>query len=114
MILLQSFGSGLAQLFFPIAIVAVAYFFILRPEQNKRKKQAEFISNLKSGDKIVTAGGIHGKIVGIEKNHFLMFNFNHTKISFNLKLHLKKEIMRVYLKFLKRTSRFQIQETTLF
>ena len=80
MILLQSFGSGLAQLFFPIAIVAVAYFFILRPEQNKRKKQAEFISNLKSGDKIVTAGGIHGKIVGIEKNYVTLQVDRGTKI----------------------------------
>ena len=70
MVILQSFGSGLAQLFFPIAIVAVAYFFILRPEQNKRKRQADFISNLKkkNGDKVVSAGGIHGKIIGIEKD----------------------------------------------
>ena len=56
MILLQSFGSGLAQLFFPIAIVVVAYFFILRPEQNKRKKQSDFVSSLKKGDKVVTTG----------------------------------------------------------
>ena len=68
MILLQSFGSGLAQLFFPIAIVIVAYFFILRPEQNKRKKQSDFVSSLKKGDKVVTAGGMHGKIILIEIN----------------------------------------------
>ena len=67
MILLQSLGSGLAQLFFPIAIVVVAYFFILRPEQNKRKKQSDFVSNLKKGDHVVTAGGLHGKIILIEK-----------------------------------------------
>ena len=83
MIFLQSFGSGLAQLFFPIAIVAVAYFFILRPEQNKRKKQAEFLSNLKSGDKIVTAGGIHGKIIGIEKTHVTLQVDRGTKIKFD-------------------------------
>ena len=65
MILLQSLGSGLAQLFFPIAIVVVAYFFILRPEQNKRKKQSDFVSNLKKGDTVVTAGGLHGKIIEI-------------------------------------------------
>ena len=57
MIILQSFGSGLAQLFFPIAIVVVAYFFILRPEQTRRKKQSEFVSNLKKGDMVVYAKG---------------------------------------------------------
>ena len=68
MIFLQSFGSGLAQLFFPIAIVVVAYFFILRPEQRRRKKQSDFVSNMKKGDMVVTAGGLHGKIVLIEEN----------------------------------------------
>ena len=83
MILLQSFGSGLAQLFFPIAIVAVAYFFILRPEQNKRKRQADFISNLKNGDRVVSAGGIHGKIIGIEKYSVTLQVDRGTKIKFD-------------------------------
>ena len=83
MVLLQSFGSGLGQLFFPIAIVAVAYFFILRPEQNKRKRQADFISNLKNGDKVVSAGGIHGKIIGIEKDSVTLQVDRGTKIKFD-------------------------------
>ena len=62
MILLQSFGSGFAQLFFPIAIIVVAYFFIYRPEQQRRNKQGAFISNLKKGDRVVTQGGIIGNI----------------------------------------------------
>lgn len=68
MLLLQASGFGIAQLFFPIAILVVFYFFLIRPEQNKKKKQTDFISNLKKGQKIVTVGGIHGKIVVIEKN----------------------------------------------
>ena len=88
MVLLQSFGSGLAQLFFPIAIVAVAYFFILRPEQNKRKRQADFISNLKNGDKVVSAGGIHGKIIGIEKDSVTLQVDRGTKIKFDKVYHL--------------------------
>ena len=83
MVLLQSFGSGLAQLFFPIAIVAVAYFFILRPEQNKRKRQADFILNLKNGDKVVSAGGIHGKIISIEKDSVTLQVDRGTKIKFD-------------------------------
>ena len=66
MLLLQAF-SGLAQLFFPVAILAVFYFFLIRPEQNKKKKQGDFINNLKKGQRVVTVGGVHGKIVNIEK-----------------------------------------------
>jgi len=66
MLLLQS-SSGLAQLFFPVAILAVFYFFLIRPEQNKKKKQSDFVNNLKKGQRVVTVGGVHGKIVNIEK-----------------------------------------------
>tara|TARA_B100001769_G_scaffold187589_1_gene148787 strand:- start:2036 stop:2326 length:291 start_codon:yes stop_codon:yes gene_type:complete len=83
MVLLQSFGSGLAQLFFPIAIVVVAYFFILRPEQNKRKKQSDFVSSLKKGDKVVTAGGMHGKIILIEKETVTLDVDRGTKVKFD-------------------------------
>ena len=91
MILLQSLGSGLAQLFFPIAIVVVAYIFILRPEQNKRKKQSDFVSNLKKGDHVVTAGGLHGKIILIEKETVTLdidrrtnVNYDKNSISFEM------------------------------
>ena len=66
MLLLQT-SSGLAQLFFPVAILVVFYFFLIRPEQNKKKKQSDFINNLKKGQRVVTVGGVHGKIVNIEK-----------------------------------------------
>ena len=83
MIFLQSFGSGLAQLFFPIAIVVVAYFFILRPEQRRRKKQSDFVSNMKKGDMVVTAGGLHGKIVLIEENTVTLDIYRGTKVKFD-------------------------------
>jgi len=83
MILLQSFGSGLAQLFFPIAIVLVAYFFILRPEQTRRKKQTQFIVSLKKGDKVVTAGGLHGKVVSVEGDVVTLDVDRGTKIKFD-------------------------------
>ena len=66
MLLLQT-SSGLAQLFFPVAILVVFYFLLIRPEQNKKKKQGDFINNLKKGQRVVTVGGVHGKIVNIEK-----------------------------------------------
>ena len=73
MLLLQAGqGFGFAQLFFPLAILAVFYFFIIRPGQVKEKKQKDFIDSLKKGNKIVTVGGIHGKIISVDKKIVLM------------------------------------------
>ena len=81
MILLQAGqGFGFAQLFFPIAILAVFYFFIIRPGQVKEKKQSEFIENLKKGNKIVTVGGIYGKVISIEKKTIIIEIDRGTKI----------------------------------
>lgn len=45
-----------------IAIIGVFYFLMIRPQQAKAKKEKEFESTLKVGDKIVTKSGLHGKI----------------------------------------------------
>tara|TARA_B100000902_G_scaffold71412_1_gene76900 strand:- start:699 stop:968 length:270 start_codon:yes stop_codon:yes gene_type:complete len=58
--------------FFMLLIFVVFWLFIIRPKQKQMKKENDFRSNLKKGDKVITAGGIHGKIVGIqEKTIFL-------------------------------------------
>jgi preprotein translocase subunit YajC len=46
-------------------IFAVFYFLLIRPQQKKAKEQQDFLSNLKKGDKVMTGGGIHGKITGL-------------------------------------------------
>ena len=83
MVLLQSFGSGLAQLFFPLAILAVFFFFIYRPEQKRKQRQSDFIASLKKGKKVVTNGGIHGKITSIEGNSVVLDVYRGTKIKFD-------------------------------
>ena len=45
-----------------LLMVAVMYFFMWRPESKRRKEMANFRSNLKKGDKIITAGGIYGVV----------------------------------------------------
>ena len=50
-------------------VVIVFYFFMLRPQQKKRKEEQEFRSNLGKGDKVVTIGGIHGKIVSMDESN---------------------------------------------
>ncbi|MCU0450270.1 MAG: preprotein translocase subunit YajC [Bernardetiaceae bacterium] len=68
-ILLQAGGGSqawLTQLLFIGGIVGIFYFFMIRPQQRKQKEQANFSNNLKEGDKIVTVGGLHGKVVAVE------------------------------------------------
>lgn len=45
-----------------VAMIAVFYFLMIKPQQNRAKKEREFESNLKIGDKIITKSGIHGRI----------------------------------------------------
>ncbi|MEM9919564.1 MAG: preprotein translocase subunit YajC [Bacteroidota bacterium] len=68
MILLQAGGAGdLLSQFGPlILIVAVFYFFFIRPQNQKNKAQKTFVDNLQKGDDVVTASGIFGKVNKIE------------------------------------------------
>ncbi|MEO8516920.1 MAG: preprotein translocase subunit YajC [Flavobacterium sp.] len=55
-------------LYFQILIMGVVvYFFMLRPQQTRVKKEKEFEASLKVGDKIVTKSGLHGKIAEINE-----------------------------------------------
>ena len=50
--------------FFPfILLFVVFYFFMLRPQMNRAKKEKKFAAELKKGDKIITKSGLHGKIL---------------------------------------------------
>ena len=55
---------ALAQLLPFLLIFVVFYVLLILPQQRQRRKTQEMLSNLKSGDKVVTSGGIHGTIVG--------------------------------------------------
>ena len=53
-------------------IFAVMYFFMIRPQIKKQKKEREYRSSLKKGDQVVTIGGIHGKITDIKEDTFII------------------------------------------
>ena len=64
-------GMG-SSMFILIAMLAVMYFIMIRPE-NKRKKEAEQMrASVKKGDKVVTIGGIVGVVVDVKDNKFVM------------------------------------------
>ena len=55
-------GSGFAQFIPLILIFVIFYFFLIRPQQKKIKKNKLMVSALKRGDEVVTSGGIVGKV----------------------------------------------------
>lgn len=70
---LQAGGpSGLGNLVFFGAIIAVFYLFMLRPQIKKQKQQTEFSIALKKGDEVVTNSGIIGKINKMEDNYVIL------------------------------------------
>jgi preprotein translocase subunit YajC len=58
-------AAGTNQLVMIVLMIAVFYFFMIRPQMKKQKELKKFREGLKAGDKIVTIGGIHGKILEI-------------------------------------------------
>ena len=65
-ILLQAEGGGAAQFIMLGLIVVVFYFFMIRPQIKRSKEQRKFREGLEKGDKVVTLGGIHGKVAEIK------------------------------------------------
>jgi preprotein translocase subunit YajC len=59
-------GSGGLMGLLPILLMFVIFYFLLiRPQQKQASRQREFIKNLKVGDRVVAAGGIHGEVKGL-------------------------------------------------
>lgn len=60
------------QIIMLVLIVVVFYFFMIRPQMKKQKELKKFRESLKAGDKVVTIGGIHGKILEINDTTVLV------------------------------------------
>ncbi|MDR2681094.1 MAG: preprotein translocase subunit YajC [Tannerella sp.] len=55
-------GSMNMSILLIVAMIAIFYFFMIRPQQKRQKEIQKAREAMKAGDKVVTAGGIHGKI----------------------------------------------------
>ena len=60
--------SGIAQFIPLILIFVIFYFFLIRPQQKKVKEHKLMVQNLKRGDKVVTSGGIIGRVERVMEN----------------------------------------------
>ena len=70
-----------------ILIIAVFYFFMIRPQMKKQKEVAAFRNSLQKGDKVVTTGGIYGKILELKDNYVLL------QIDDNVKIRVDKSAL---------------------
>ncbi|MBR6276301.1 MAG: preprotein translocase subunit YajC [Prevotella sp.] len=59
-------GSGLSMILMMVAIFAIMYFFMIRPQQKKQKEIRNFQNSLTEGAQVVTSGGIYGTIKSID------------------------------------------------
>jgi len=76
-------GTSSLMSFLPlILIILVFYLFFIRPQMKKSKEQKKFREALKKGDKVVTIGGLHGKIAEIDETTITLEVANQVKLTF--------------------------------
>ncbi|HRH67170.1 MAG TPA: preprotein translocase subunit YajC [Bacteroidia bacterium] len=85
-ILLQASGQGggIMQIVFLVSIIVVFYLFMIRPQVKKQKAEKTFRESLTKGAKIVTIGGIHGRILEVNDRTFMV------EIDTNVKVRVEK------------------------
>jgi preprotein translocase subunit YajC len=64
------------------AIFVIFYFMIIRPQQKRAKEREKMLSNMQKGDKVVTSGGLHGIIAGIDEKTVLLQVSDNMKLKF--------------------------------
>ena len=69
-----------ATMFLLLGMMLIMYFFFIRPQTQRAKKQRNLIDNLTKGDRIVTIGGIHGKITKVSEQTLLIEVDSGTKL----------------------------------
>ena len=84
-----------------ILVFAVLYFMMIRPQMRRQKQEKNFIQSMKKGDKVITKGGMHGRIVELTDDTCVIetlagkIKFERSAISMELSIRLrddKKEV----------------------
>ncbi len=60
--------AGIEGLIFPIVLVAIFYFMLIRPQQKRAKEQKKLVEELSKGNELITVGGLLGKIIDLDDN----------------------------------------------
>lgn len=73
-------GDLLTSLLPLVALFAIFYFLIIRPQQKQAKAHKDMITGLKKGDKIVTNGGLMVEVVKVEETFFIIKNSDNSEM----------------------------------
>ena len=76
-------GAIVTQVVFFAAIFAIFYFLLIRPQQRQRRERERLLSALKRGDRVVTSGGLHGTITGLNEHTVTMRVADQVKLEFD-------------------------------
>lgn len=68
----QAQGGGYSGLIMIVLLIAIFYFMMIRPQQKQQKKLQQMRDALKAGDKVITAGGIYGKITEVKDDYVVV------------------------------------------
>src|SRR3982750_3668583 len=86
-------GGGIGSFFVPlIFIFVIMYFLMIRPQKKRQEKKQKLVSSLKSGDRVVTNGGIHGLIANVKETTVLL------KVADNVKIEIDKSAVTNVMK----------------
>jgi preprotein translocase subunit YajC len=85
-------GSMLSPLIFMGVIFFIFYFMMIRPQQKRQKERQKLLDSMKKGDKVITAGGIHGKIIALEEKTVLI------EVADNIKIKLERASVGTVIK----------------
>ena len=66
------FGGGSSMFIMLLLMFVIMYFFMIRPQQKKQKEIQKMRESMKVGDRVITSGGIHGKIKEVEETAFII------------------------------------------
>ena len=75
-------GSSWSGIFMIVLIFVIFWLFFIRPQNKRAKEQQKFRESLQKGDKVVTIGGIHGKVDEVRETTVVVSVDHNTKIEF--------------------------------
>ncbi len=76
-------GAVMTQLLFFAAIFAIFYFLLIRPQQRQKKEREAMLTSVKKGDRVVTASGLHGTVVGLNEQTMTLKVADSVKLDFD-------------------------------
>src|SRR2546429_1928518 len=86
-------GGGIGSFFVPlIFIFIIMYFVMIRPQKKRQQQQQKLIASIKTGDRVVTNGGIHGLISNVKETTVIV------KVADNVKVEMEKSAIATVLK----------------